>query len=116
QCLLSGSWRSDDGGRVVVFVLEPDGSFRGSYLPGSAAGDSQLLASPLKGMQQDTALAAQPVFSFVVHWRQRGVPGGRTTAFVGQCYVDEAGEETLHALWLLRDEVENPGQNWKATR
>ncbi|NWI11104.1 AVID protein, partial [Crypturellus soui] len=113
QCVLSGSWRNDDGGRMVVSILETDGSFLGSYLPGAATDDAQLLASPLKGMQQDAELAAQPVFSFVVHWRQRGK---WTTAFVGQCYVDEAGKETLHALWLMRDEVENPGQDWKATR
>ncbi|XP_025900764.1 avidin-like [Nothoprocta perdicaria] len=114
QCVLSGSWRSDDGGRAVVSVLEPDGSFLGSYVP--AAGGPQAVAWPLKGVQQDVALAAQPVFSFLVHRGPHGAPGGRTTAFVGQCYVDEAGEEALHALWLLRDAVQSPGQDWKATR
>ncbi|XP_067172292.1 avidin-like [Apteryx mantelli] len=112
KCVLSGSWRSDSGCRMVVSVLGEDGSFSGSYLPGAAASDPRVLASPLKGSQQDAALAAQPTFSFAVRWRRRA----RTTAFVGQCYVDEAGEESLHALWLLREEAESPAEDWKATR
>uniref|UniRef100_A0A8C4KMZ6 Avidin n=1 Tax=Dromaius novaehollandiae TaxID=8790 RepID=A0A8C4KMZ6_DRONO len=112
QCVLSGSWRSDGGCRMVVSVLGQDGGFSGSYLPGAVASDPQIPASPLKGSQQDAGLVAQPTFSFAVHWQHRG----STTAFVGQCFVDEAGEESLHALWLLREEVASPTEDWKATR
>jgi len=40
----------------------------------------------------------------------------RTTAFLGQCYVGTNGEETLHALWLMREAAESPAEDWKATR
>lgn len=150
QCLLSGSWRSDTGCRMVVSVLGKDGSFSGSYLPGPAAGNSEILTSPLKGSQQDVALVSQPIFFFTVHWRLQGRQEGvvpphlgshghcrvalclttrltlpwtlpdsetaRTSAFLGQCYVDTGGEETLHALWLLREAANSPVEDWKATR
>ncbi|NXG62050.1 AVID protein, partial [Hemiprocne comata] len=114
QCLLSGSWKSDTGCRMVVSILSKDGSFSGSYLPGSAAGDSEILTSPLKGSQQDVGLVPQPTFSFTVHWQLRET--SRMTAFLGQCYVGTNGEETLHALWLLREAAESPAEDWKATR
>lgn len=38
------------------------------------------------------------------------------TAFLGQCYVGTNGEETLHALWLLREAADSPAEDWKATR
>ncbi|XP_010132112.1 PREDICTED: avidin-like, partial [Buceros rhinoceros silvestris] len=69
KCLLSGSWRSDTGCRMVVSVLGKDGSFSGSYLPGPADGNSEIPPSPLKGSQQDVALVSQPIFFFTVHWR-----------------------------------------------
>ncbi|NWI69010.1 AVID protein, partial [Todus mexicanus] len=112
QCLLSGSWRSDTGCRMVVSVLGKDGSFSGSYLPGPAAGGSEMLTSPLEGSQQDAELVPQPTFSFTVHWRLQA----RTTAFVGQCYVGSNGEETLHALWIQREAADSPDEDWKATR
>uniref|UniRef100_A0A8C6JYX7 Avidin n=1 Tax=Melopsittacus undulatus TaxID=13146 RepID=A0A8C6JYX7_MELUD len=114
-CLLSGSWRSDTGCRMVVFTVGKDGSFSGSYLPGSAAGNSNILSSPLKGSQQDVGLVLQPIFSFTVHWQHRGKQEGMSV-FLGQCYVGTNGEETLHALWLLREASDSPEEDWKATR
>ncbi|KFP22989.1 Avidin, partial [Egretta garzetta] len=114
QCLLSGSWRSDAGCRMVVSVLGKDGSFSGSYLPGPAASDSEILTSPLEGSQQDAALVPQPTFSFTVRWQLRET--AQRTAFLGQCYVGANGEETLHALWLLREAADSPAEDWKATR
>lgn len=38
------------------------------------------------------------------------------TVFVGQCFVDDKGKETLKTMWLLREEVSSPGADWKATR
>lgn len=39
-----------------------------------------------------------------------------TTAFVGQCFVDHRGKETLETTWLLREEVPSRKDTWKATR
>ncbi|NXE95876.1 AVID protein, partial [Menura novaehollandiae] len=114
QCLLSGSWRSDTGSRMVMFPLGKDSRFSGSYLPGPAAGGSELLTSPLEGSQQDAELFPQPTFSFTVNWQLRET--AQTTVFLGQCYVDTNGEETLHALWLLREVADSPTDDWKATR
>ncbi|XP_059689406.1 avidin-like [Gavia stellata] len=116
KCLLSGSWRSDTGCRMVVSVLSKDGSFSGSYLLGPADSDSKILTSPLEGSQQDAGLVPQPTFSFTVWWRLRDPETARTTAFLGQCYVGTNGGETLHALWLLREAANSPAEDWKATR
>ncbi|NXS73016.1 AVID protein, partial [Pandion haliaetus] len=114
QCLLSGSWRSDTGCRMVVSVLGKDGRFSGSYLPGPAAGNPEILTSPLEGSQQDARLVLQPTFSFIVRWQLQDTD--RMTAFLGQCYMGTNGEETLHALWLLREAADSPAEDWKATR
>ncbi|NWW32068.1 AVID protein, partial [Panurus biarmicus] len=116
QCLLSGSWRSDTSCRMVVSTLDKDNRFSGSYLHGPAAGNSEFLSSPLEGSQQDPELAPQPTFSFTVNWRLRDSQNARTTVFLGQCYVNTNGEETLHALWLLREATDSPAEDWKATR
>uniref|UniRef100_A0A8U8B1I6 Avidin n=1 Tax=Geospiza parvula TaxID=87175 RepID=A0A8U8B1I6_GEOPR len=110
-CLLSGSWRSDTSSRMVVSTLNEDNRFSGFYLPGPAAGYSELLTSPLEGSQQDTELVPQPTFSFTVNSETV-----RTSVFLGQCYVDSKGEETLHALWLLREAADSPAEDWKGTR
>ncbi|NXQ58386.1 AVID protein, partial [Anthoscopus minutus] len=116
QCLLSGSWRSDTSCRMVVYALDKDNRFSGFYLPGPAGGDSELLSSPLEGSQQDAGLVPQPTFFFTVNWQLRDSQTARTTVFLGQCYVDTKGEETLHALWLLREAADSPAEDWKATR
>ncbi|NXV78805.1 AVID protein, partial [Atlantisia rogersi] len=112
QCVLSGSWRSDSGCRMVVSVLGKDGRFSGSYLPGPVANNPEILTSPLEGFQQDAGLVQQPTFSFTVRWRHQA----QMTAFLGQCYVGADGDETLHALWLLREAADSPTEDWKATR
>ncbi|XP_061219230.1 avidin-like [Neopsephotus bourkii] len=116
KCLLSGSWRSDTGCRMVVLTVGKDGSFSGSYLPGPAAGNSKILSSPLKGSQQDVGLVLQPIFSFTVHWQHQDLNTNQMSVFLGQCYVGTNGEETLHALWLLREASDSPADDWKATR
>ncbi|NXU85129.1 AVID protein, partial [Xiphorhynchus elegans] len=112
QCLLSGSWQSDTGCRMVVSTLDKESRFSGSYLLGPAVGDSEILISPLEGSQQDAGLVPQPIFSFTVHWQIQA----QTTVFLGQCYVGTKGEEILHALWLLREATDSPTEDWKATR
>uniref|UniRef100_A0A8C9MGF4 Avidin n=1 Tax=Serinus canaria TaxID=9135 RepID=A0A8C9MGF4_SERCA len=93
-----------------------DNRFSGFYLPGPAAGYSELLTSPLEGSQQDTELISQPTFSFTVNWKLQDSETARTSVFLGQCYVDTKGEETLHALWLLREAADSPAEDWKGTR
>ncbi|XP_009333095.1 PREDICTED: avidin-like [Pygoscelis adeliae] len=97
-------------------ALGKAGRFSGSSLPGPAAGSSEILTSPLEGSQQDVGLVLQPTFSFTVRWRLRGTETAQMTAFLGQCYVGANGEETLHALWLLREAADSPTEDWKATR
>lgn len=53
-------------------TLDKDNRFSGFYLPGPAAGYSELLTSPLEGSQQDTELVPQPTFSFIVNWKLQG--------------------------------------------
>ncbi|XP_027584101.1 avidin-like [Pipra filicauda] len=115
KCLLSGSWQSDTGCRMVVSTLGEDGRFSGSYLPGSATGDSEILTLPLEGSQQDAGLVPQPIFSFTMHWRLQDSETAQTTVFLGQCYVGSNGEEILHALWLRREATNSPVEDWKAT-
>ncbi|KAM6105972.1 LOW QUALITY PROTEIN: avidin-like [Pterocles gutturalis] len=115
KCLLSGSWRSDAGCRMVVSVLGKDGSFSVSYLPGPAAGNFEILTSPREGSQQERGLVLQPTFSFTVHWRLRDSEASWTTVFLGQCYVG-TNEETLHTLWLLREAAHSASEDWKGTR
>ncbi|XP_041275438.1 avidin-like isoform X1 [Onychostruthus taczanowskii] len=116
KCLLSGSWRSDTSCQMVVSTLDKDNRFSGFYLPGPAAGYSELFTLPLEGSQQDTGLVSQPIFFFTVSWRLQDSEIARTSVFLGQCYVDTKGEETLHALWLLREAADSPAEDWKATR
>ncbi|OPJ75458.1 avidin [Patagioenas fasciata monilis] len=66
--------------------------------------------------RKDTRLVPQPTFYFTVHWRLQDSEAARTTAFLGQCYVSTNGEETLHALWLMREAADSPAEDWKATR
>ncbi|XP_019351037.2 avidin-like [Alligator mississippiensis] len=44
------------------------------------------------------------------------LPTDSTTVFVGQCFVDKSREESLHTMWLLREEVKAEKDDWKATR
>ncbi|KYO29725.1 hypothetical protein Y1Q_0023217 [Alligator mississippiensis] len=39
-----------------------------------------------------------------------------TTVFVGQCFKDKSGEESLRTMWLLREEVNSKKDDWKTTR
>ncbi|KAJ1212539.1 hypothetical protein NDU88_000194 [Pleurodeles waltl] len=38
------------------------------------------------------------------------------TSFVGQCFVDDNGNEVLETIWLLRSPAGKRSDNWKATR
>uniref|UniRef100_A0A8C4YBV5 Avidin n=1 Tax=Gopherus evgoodei TaxID=1825980 RepID=A0A8C4YBV5_9SAUR len=70
------------------------------------------LASRLHGIQHGASPTEQPTFGFTVKWQF----SDSMSVFVGQCFVDDQGEETLQTMWLLRQEVGSPGADWKATR
>ncbi|XP_010083384.1 PREDICTED: avidin-like, partial [Pterocles gutturalis] len=84
----------------------------GSYHTAVAATKKQIPVSPLQGSQQHPNAKGQPTFGFTVQWQF----ADSTTAFVGQCFVDRRGKETLETMWLLREEVPSRRDTWKATR
>ncbi|XP_061463323.1 uncharacterized protein LOC133375596 [Rhineura floridana] len=84
----------------------------GSYLTAVSASANAIRGSPLQGGQHLASDGAQPTFGFTVHWTF----SDSTTAFVGQCFLDEKGAETLETMWLLREQVATQAQGWKATR
>uniref|UniRef100_A0A8C3DZ51 Uncharacterized protein n=1 Tax=Corvus moneduloides TaxID=1196302 RepID=A0A8C3DZ51_CORMO len=86
---------------MTILALNTAGTFSGSYHTVVAATNKQILVSPL-----------HPTFGFTVQWQF----SDSTTAFVGQCFVDHRGKETLETMWLLREEVLSHKDTWKATR
>ncbi|XP_057225559.1 avidin-like [Malurus melanocephalus] len=112
KCDLQGLWRNELGSNMTVLALNTAGTFSGSYHTAVAATNKQILVSPLQGVQQHPGAKRQPTFGFTVHWQF----SDSTTAFVGQCFVDHRGKETLETTWLLREEVPSLKDTWKATR
>ncbi|XP_032656880.1 avidin-like isoform X2 [Chelonoidis abingdonii] len=116
KCVLSGSWRSSVGCKMVVSELSEAGAFSGSYLSAAMSPKADRLSSRLHGIQHDASPTEQPTFGFTVKWQFSESPPDSMSVFVGQCFVDDQGEETLQTMWLLRQEVGSPGADWKATR
>ncbi|XP_053264075.1 avidin-like [Podarcis raffonei] len=113
KCNLAGTWVNDLGSKMVIGTTNEDGQFSGSYLTAvSAVTDATIQESPLHGRQHHTNRRAQPTFGLTVSWSF----SDSTTVFVGQCFVDEKGEETLETTWLLREEVATHADDWKANR
>ncbi|XP_068857942.1 avidin-like [Aphelocoma coerulescens] len=107
-----GLWRNELGSNRIILALNTSGTFSGSYHTAVAATNKQILVSPLQGVQQHPSAKRHPTFSFTVQWQF----SDSTTAFVGQCFVDHRGKETLETVWLLREEVLSHKDTWKATR
>ncbi|XP_065454634.1 avidin-like isoform X3 [Chrysemys picta bellii] len=116
KCVLSGSWRSRLGCKMVVSELSEAGAFSGSYLSAAMAPRADLLSSRLHGIQHSASQKEQPTFGFTVKWQFSESPPDSMSVFVGQCFMDDQGEETLQTTWLLREEVGSPSANWEATR
>ncbi|XP_053158644.1 avidin-like [Hemicordylus capensis] len=108
KCLLSGTWMNDLGSNMTIGKVTPDGEFKGTYMTAVSAAGKPIQRSPLYGAQQ---LRPNFSFGFTVSWTF----ANSTTVFVGQCFVDKAGEETLQTAWLLRNEAITQADNWKAT-
>uniref|UniRef100_A0A8C3T0P2 Avidin n=1 Tax=Chelydra serpentina TaxID=8475 RepID=A0A8C3T0P2_CHESE len=110
QCDLSGAWRSSMGCRIVVSELSEAGEFSGLYHPVPMASKADTPPLLLRGIQHTTQ--EQPTFGFTVKWHF----SGSVSVFVGQCFMDDQGEETLQTTWLLRKEVRSLSADWEAFR
>ncbi|XP_015268626.1 PREDICTED: avidin-like, partial [Gekko japonicus] len=108
QCSLTGKWLNDLGSTMRISPPDDAGAFSGSYLTKVSISNQTIVKSPLWGAQHKRD---QPTFGFVVLWNFTAT----TTTFVGQCFVDEKGVETLETLWLLRKEVPKHGDDWWGT-
>ncbi|NXG62049.1 AVID protein, partial [Hemiprocne comata] len=113
QCQLSGLWRNEQDSLMEISAVSNDGDFQGKYLTRVTLTGGCAHASPLKGAQQQPSEGGWPTFAFTVHWDKFS---NATTAFVGQCFMDMGGKETLTTMWLLRESVGSLKEDWKATR
>ncbi|NWZ81724.1 AVID protein, partial [Poecile atricapillus] len=113
QCDLQGLWRNELGSNVTILATNTTGNFSGSCHTAVATTDKQILVSPLQGVQQHPSAKRHPTFGVFTMQRQFS---DSTNAFVGQCFVDQRGEETLETVWLLREKVLSHKDTWKATR
>ncbi|XP_059579494.1 avidin-like [Alligator mississippiensis] len=113
KCVLSGQWQNELGSQVHIFDVEADGSFSGEYTTAVSATQAPIRPALLRGSQQLHGEEQQPTFGFTVNWKSFS---DSTTVFVGQCFVDKSGEESLRTMWLLREEVSSEKDDWKATR
>ncbi|XP_053888763.1 avidin-like isoform X2 [Malaclemys terrapin pileata] len=110
KCILSGTWRNELGSNMTISAVNEAGQFSGLYHTDVSTTGKQILVSPMKGSQQ-VDNQEQPIFGFTVTW----LVSDSTTVFVGQCFVDDQGKETLQTMWLLREKVKSAEDNWKAT-
>ncbi|XP_067399637.1 avidin-like [Emydura macquarii macquarii] len=110
QCILSGSWQNELGSNMSIFAVNNAGQFSGLYFTAVSATPKPIVVSPLNGSQH-MENSEQPTFGFTVSWKF----SDSTTVFVGQCFVDDDGEQTLKTMWLLREKVSIIGDDWKAT-
>ncbi|KFP65577.1 Avidin, partial [Cariama cristata] len=113
QCQLSGLWRNEQDSLMEISTVRDDGDFQGKYLTRVTLAGGCACASPLRGAQQQPGEGGWPTFAFTVRWDKFS---NATTAFVGQCFVDTGGKETLTTMWLLREAVGSLEEDWKATR
>ncbi|NXF09488.1 AVID protein, partial [Smithornis capensis] len=112
QCDLQGLWRNELGSNMTLLALNAAGIFSGSYHTAMAATNKQILVSPLQGALQHPRVKGHITFGFTVQWQFSDY----ITAFVGQCFVDHHGKETLETAWLVREEVPSHKDTWRATR
>uniref|UniRef100_A0A8C3T0W4 Avidin n=1 Tax=Chelydra serpentina TaxID=8475 RepID=A0A8C3T0W4_CHESE len=95
---------------MTISAMNEAGQFSGLYLTAVSGAAKPILVSPLNGSQHVDNLE-QPTFGFTVKWSF----SDSTTVFVGQCFVDDQGEQTLQTMWLLRDKAKSVDDNWNAT-
>ncbi|XP_069482779.1 avidin-like [Ambystoma mexicanum] len=113
KCNLAGVWENELGSQVAISKVDTDGLLTGSYNTAVSVSGKPVSTSPLSGYQQKSDQnPGGPTFGFTVNWTSTET----TTAFAGQCFMDQNGKEVLKTMWLLRDRVEGATEDWKATR
>uniref|UniRef100_A0A8D2L4W1 Avidin n=1 Tax=Varanus komodoensis TaxID=61221 RepID=A0A8D2L4W1_VARKO len=113
-CILTGKWTNELNSNMTIFPVNlSSGMFTGSYLTAVTSSNRRIRKSPMHGSQQLLKGNGrfQPTFGFTVKWEFTE----SITVFVGQCFLDEDGRETLETMWLLRSKGESHGDNWKQT-
>ncbi|XP_014382696.1 avidin-like [Alligator sinensis] len=113
KCQLSGLWQNELGSLMEIHERSKDRELTGRYLTGVTATSNCIHQVLLQGSWHGPARRVLPTFGFIVTWEKFS---NSTTAFVGQCFMDESGQETLRTTWLLWEEVESPKDDWKAIR
>ncbi|XP_068781385.1 avidin-like [Struthio camelus] len=111
KCVLTGSWINELGSNMTISSMSKNGNFSGLYYTAVTATKEKIKVSPLQGSQHHKNEQNQPTFGFTVNWSF----SDSTTVFTGQCFVDKDGKEILRTTWLLRQEVHNLRDDWKAT-
>ncbi|XP_039224974.1 avidin-like isoform X1 [Crotalus tigris] len=108
KCSLTGRWVNDRGAKIVI-SHNINGVFSGVYVAAPSATNKTIPPLMLQGIQH---LDPQPTFGFIL----KSNISASSTVFVGQCFIDENGEEHLKTAWLLRRNLPSPAETWKATR
>ncbi|NWZ60503.1 AVID protein, partial [Haliaeetus albicilla] len=111
-CVLTGHWTNDLGSNMTIQTVNEKGDFSGSYNTSVSDTTNDIRVSPLQGSQHCPNQKSQPTFGFTVNWSF----SDSVTVFTGQCFVDDEGNEILKTMWLLRSQVDNIKNDWKATR
>ncbi|XP_029142471.1 avidin-related protein 4/5-like [Protobothrops mucrosquamatus] len=109
KCSLCGRWVNDLGSIMEIYSVSDMGVFSGLYKTAVSGSGKPVPPSPLQGIQHQ---GSQPTFGFTVSW----ILIESTSVFVGQCLVDDNGEEHLSTTWLLREKVGSEAKDWGATR
>ncbi|NXL54104.1 AVID protein, partial [Podilymbus podiceps] len=112
QCDLTGQWKNDLGSWMEVFAVDRQGNFSGEYHTAVSSAQKPIQPSPLIGSQHLDE-DGQCTFGFTVNWEKFS---DSTAVFVGQCFAEDGGKEVLQTSWLLREKVDSPHSDWKATR
>ncbi|NXN10115.1 AVID protein, partial [Indicator maculatus] len=112
QCNLTGWWENELGSRMHVSAVDSQGNFSGEYHTAVSSAQKPIKPSPLVGSQH-LDKDRQCTFGFTVNWKMFS---DSTAVFVGQCFVEDSGEEVLQTSWLLREKVDSQSSDWKATR
>ncbi|XP_039224975.1 avidin-like isoform X2 [Crotalus tigris] len=107
KCSLTGRWVNDRGAKIVI-SHNINGVFSGVYVAAPSATNKTIPPLMLQGIQH---LDPQPTFGFIL----KSNISASSTVFVGQCFIDENGEEHLKTAWLLRRNLPSPAETWKAT-
>ncbi|XP_055510009.1 avidin [Leucoraja erinacea] len=110
RCNMTGTWWNVLGSTFYLSEAE-NSSLRGRYQTAveAAAGEAGPDGlAPVIGIRHS---GREPTFSMSTVWA-----GGSITSWVGQCLMQEDGNQVLKTMWLLRSPVASLEEDWKSTR